>query len=257
MKGYIDSHTHITNEELDVKEYLKDIEEAKAQGLSKSLLVMTEREEEILYEAFKDDVYFDMARGIFPCVADKYTVQDLDDLTAFLKKPGIVALGEIGLDYHWAKEIKDQQIELFIKQIDIANALDLPIIIHSREAMGDTLEVLKRHECKRKGVIHCFSGSLEMMREFVKLGYMIAFGGTITYKNNVQGIRAIKELDLDHLLIETDAPYLTPVPKRGQRNKTSYVKYVYDFISELLAVDKEVLKAQVYDNYKRLFLRSR
>ena len=257
MKGYIDSHTHITNDALDIEMYLDDIKEAKEEGLVKSLLVLTEKEEVKLYDSLKDDPYFDFARGIFPTDADKYSEDDIKELKELLKKPGFVALGEIGLDYHWAKEIKDKQIELFIRQIDIANELDLPIIIHSRDAMADTLNVLKEHDCKRKGVVHCFSGSLEMMKEFNKLGYMVAFGGTLTYKNNVQGIRAIKDLDLDYLLVETDAPYLTPVPKRGERNKTTYVKYVYRFISGLLDIDEKELIDKVYDNYKRLFMRSR
>ncbi len=257
MSGYIDSHTHITNDDLDVTAYLEDIREAKEEGLVKSLLVLTEKAEEKLYDALKDDPYFDFARGIFPTDAARYSEEDLKELKNILAKPGFVALGEIGLDYHWAKEIRESQIELFILQIDLANELDLPIIIHSREAMSDTLKVLKEHECRRKGVVHCFSGSMEMMKEFNKLGYMVAFGGTLTYKNNVQGIRAIRELDLDHLLIETDAPYLTPTPKRGQRNRTANVKLVYKFISELLSIDERELIDKVYDNYRRLFLRSR
>lgn len=257
MQGYIDSHTHITNEALDVFEYLKDIEKAKEEGLEKSLLVYTEKEELKSYDLLKGDHYFDFAAGIFPTYADRYKEDDLKALEELLKKEGFVALGEIGLDYHWAKEIKDRQKELFIKQIDLANKLDLPVIIHTREAMGDTYEILKANEVKRKGVIHCFSGSKEMALEFIKLGFYIAFGGTLTYKNNVQGVRALEAIDLDYLLCETDAPYLTPVPLRGKRNETANVRYVYKFIAEHLDIKEEELITRVKNNYKRLFLRSR
>ena len=168
MQGYIDSHTHITNETLDIFEYLKDIEKAKEEGQEKSLLVYTEKEELKSYDLLKDDHYFDFAAGIFPTYADRYKEDDLKALEALLTKEGFVALGEIGLDYHWAKKIKDLQKELFIRQIELANKLDLPVIIHTREAMGDTYEILKAHEVKKKGVIHCFSGSKEMALELFK-----------------------------------------------------------------------------------------
>ena len=250
---YIDSHTHITNRELDVSTYLEDIKIAKEKGLVCSLLVLTEAEEEKLYDELHEDDYFDFARGIFPTDADKYTQADLDHLKDLLVKDRFVALGEIGLDYHWAKEIKDEQIELFIKQIDIANQLDLPIIIHSRDAMGDTYDVLRDHPCKRKGVLHSFSGSKEMAERFIELGYYISFSGTITFKNNVHGIRALEAIDLDHLLCETDAPYLAPEPVRGRPNKTYNVIHTYEFIAKKLDISVERLQDIVYANYMRLF----
>ncbi len=250
---YIDSHTHITNKDLDVSTYLEDIKIAKEKGLIHSLLVLTEAEEERLYDELHEDDYFDFARGIFPTEADKYDQSDLDHLKDLLAKGRFIALGEIGLDYHWAKEIKDKQITLFKKQIDIANELDLPIIIHSRDAMGDTYEVLKEHPCNRSGVIHSFSGSKEMAERFIELGYYISFSGTITFKNNVNGVRALEAINLDRLLCETDAPYLAPEPVRGRPNKTYNVIHTYDFIAKKLGMSVERLQEVIYANYMMLF----
>lgn len=252
MIGYIDTHTHITNEELDLDLYKKEIDHAKNEGLIKSLVVFTEKEELKLFDEMKKDPYFDFAVGIFPTFADKVSSKDFKDLKELAKDERFVAIGEIGLDYYWAKESKEIQKEVFIKQIEIANELNKPIIIHIRDAMGDALEILKEYKCNRKGIIHCFSGSKEMALEFVKLGYYIAFGGTLTFKNNVHGKEALKALSLDQILCETDAPYLTPVPKRGQRNETANVKLVYKFIADYLNIDENTLIEKVKANYERL-----
>ncbi len=250
---YIDSHTHITNQEHDLDRYRKEIAQAKSEGLIKSLLVLTEKDEEALYPKLKDDNYFSFARGIFPTDTAAYRDQDLKELEDFLKNEGVVALGEIGLDYHWAKDIADKQKELFIKQLHLADRIGLPVIIHSREAMNDTYEILKGHANRKKGVIHCFSGSKEMAEKFIELGYYISFSGTLTYAGNKQGVRTLEAIDLDYLLCETDAPYLTPVPLRGQNNKTQNVKYVYAFISEHLNIPLQELTLKVKANYERLF----
>ena len=162
------------------------------------------------------------------------------------------AVGEIGLDYHWYKDTKEKQKELFIKQIKIANDLNKPIIVHAREALADTYEILKKYPCR--GVLHCYSGSSELAKEFVKLGYYISIGGPITFKNTKEPLEVVKSVPLDKLLIETDSPYLTPVPNRGKRNEPSNVVYTATKIMDTIGVDKETFLKQINVNYDSLFI---
>ncbi len=163
----------------------------------------------------------------------------------------VVAIGEIGLDYYWNKENKEKQKDGFIKQIEFAKELNLPVIVHDREAHGDTLEILKAY--KPKGVLHCFSGSVEMAREIIKLGMYIGVGGVITFKNAKNLPEVVKALPLDRILLETDAPYLAPVPFRSKRNDSSLIPYIAEKIGDILGISKEeVLKAS-RENAFRLF----
>lgn len=253
MKYFIDSHTHITNEDLDIALYKEDIKRAKAEGVLKAMLVFSDRKEIAVLDEIKDDPFFDLAHGFFPCDVEGLRDDDYAKLEQLLIKYPFKALGEIGLDYHWSPETKEIQKEAFIRQIKLADKLNLPIIIHAREALQDTYDILKAHNNRRKGVMHCYSGSLEMAKEFIKLGYYISFAGPVTYKNNRKSVECAKEIDIDHLLCETDAPYLTPVPKRGERNETANVRLVYEFIAGLREMDLDELKERVALNYERLF----
>lgn len=166
---------------------------------------------------------------------------DFEALENLLKCQKVVALGEIGLDYYWNKENKESQIEAFISQIKLAKKYDLPIIVHDRDAHADTLEILKKY--KPKGVVHCFSGSVEMAREIIKLGMYIGVGGVVTFKNARRLVEVVEDVSLDKILLETDGPYLSPEPFRGKLNNSFLIPYIAKKISEI----KEIPLDNVYE----------
>ncbi len=165
----------------------------------------------------------------------------------------VVAVGEIGLDYHWNVEEKEIQKKWFTRQLQLARELDKPVVVHSRDATEDTLEIIKSEGQGLRGVIHCFSGSAEIAREYVKLGYYIGIGGVITFKNANKLKVVVEETPLESLLLETDAPYLSPVPYRGKRNDSSKLKYVAEEIAEIKGVSYEAVLAATYQNGKELY----
>lgn len=169
------------------------------------------------------------------------------------KSKKLVAIGEIGLDYYWNKENKELQKKAFEKQIDLANELELPIVIHSRDASVDTIEMIRNHKVNKAGIFHCCQPNQEMVRQALELGYCISFAGPITFKNSRNAPDVIKMVPLDRILIETDSPYLTPEPNRGKRNDCRNVKYVAQKIAELKNVSIEEIAKITYDNAKRIF----
>ena len=171
-----------------------------------------------------------------------------------MKDPKVKLIGEIGLDFYWDKdpEHHKQQEELFIKQINWANQLNKPISIHMRDASKKTYDLLKTHLVKRGGVMHCYSGSVEMAREFIKLGYYISLAGPVTFKNAHIPKDVAREIPLEWLLIETDSPYLAPHPLRGKRNESSYVVETAKVIAEIRGIPLEDLESSLETNYKRL-----
>lgn len=195
------------------------------------------------------------AVGIHPEAVNTIDNTYLDKIKEYAKHPKIVAIGEIGLDYYWTTETKEKQQIILGEQIDLARELNMPVIIHDREAHGDTMRILTEHkvwECG--GVFHCYSGSAEMAKEITKnLGMYVAFGGTITFKNAIKPREAIKSVPLDRLLIETDCPYLAPVPNRGKRNSSIYLNEVVSMISEILDIPCEEIERITTENGKRLF----
>ena len=247
--NYLDSHCHINDES-----YLEDLDSVLDRmvenKVTKAMLVCVSLDDyKRSLNIKKEGVEFKKAIGVYP----EYT--DMDDKTfneyvSLMKKCD--AVGEIGLDYHWYKDTKEKQKELFIKQIKIANDLNKPIIVHAREALADTYEILKKYPCR--GVLHCYSGSSELAKEFVKLGYYISIGGPITFKNAKEPLEVVKSVPLDKLLIETDSPYLTPVPNRGKRNEPSNVVYTAAKIMDTIGVDKETFLKQINVNYDSLFI---
>ena len=185
-------------------------------------------------------------------------VGDLDEERfAYLKsqaqKEKVVAIGEIGLDYYWDNESHDVQKKWFIRQLDLARELDLPVIIHSRDAAADTLEIMKEHGKGLRGVIHCFSYSIELAREYIKMGYHIGIGGVVTFKNGKKLKEIATEIPLDRILLETDCPYLAPVPFRGKRNSSLYIPYIAEEIANLKGITSEEVIAQTEQNGKELF----
>lgn len=246
---FIDTHTHFTTE--NYSDYHQDLDIAE-KTIEELILVTTTLEE--YQEAKKIDRSFvKIAYGIYPSDKQEVDTIALTQLESILQQENLLALGEIGLDYYWFKDNKETQKEMLIRQIKLADTYNKPIIIHTRDSIGDTLEVLKKHQNKRKGVIHCYTGSLEMAREFIKLGYYVSFGGVLTFKNAVHPKETLKNIDLNYVLFETDAPYLTPVPFRGKENKTYYVEHVYRYAAELLDMELSQLQAIVRRNYRRLF----
>ena len=185
-------------------------------------------------------------------------VGDLNDerfeyLKSQCQKEKVVAVGEIGLDYYWDNESHDVQKKWFIKQLELARELDLPVIIHSRDAAADTLEIMKEYGQGLRGVIHCFSYSVELAREYVKMGFHIGIGGVVTFKNGRKLKEIAEEIPLDRILLATDCPYLAPVPFRGKRNCSAYISYVAQEIANLKGISYEEVVAQTEQNGKRLF----
>ena len=189
------------------------------------------------------------AIGIHPEYVDKYK-EDIEFIKDNLNNKKVIAIGEIGLDYYYTKENKKEQIELFETQLKIAEEENIPVIIHSRDATLDTLTILKKY--KVSGIIHSFSGSLETAKEYIKMGYLIGVNGVITFKNaNIKDI--IKEIPLEYLVLETDSPYLTPVPFRGKQNNPSHIIDIAKFVCELKGISLEELSRITNDNLKRVF----
>jgi len=191
--------------------------------------------------------------GIYPSEAKTYNDEVEEKIIELAKNPKVVAIGEIGLDYYWDKSFVDLQKEVFIKQIKLANKLNLPIVVHDREAHKDCFDILKEHNRGSSILFHCFSGSVEFMRECVKQGWLIALGGVVTFKNAVKMKEVAKEVPLDKLVLETDAPYLTPVPFRGKENKPAYVRYVAEEIAELREVSFEEIVDVTTRNAEEFF----
>lgn len=192
--------------------------------------------------------------GVFPEEVKDFSDKTLSDMEEIIKSnPKIIGIGEIGLDYYWDKSFKELQKEVFIKQIEFANQMNLPLNIHSREAHLDTLEILKKYNKNSTAIMHCFSGSLEFARECIKEGIYIALGGVVTFKNAKKTKEVAKNIPLEYLLLETDDPYLAPVPFRGKENKPMYVKYVAEEIANLRGITPEEVAKTSTENAKKIF----
>ena len=170
------------------------------------------------------------------------------------QKEKVVAVGEIGLDYYWDNESHDVQKKWFVRQLNLAREFNLPVIIHSRDAAEDTLKIMKEHAQGLRGVIHCFSYSKELAREYVKMGFHIGIGGVVTFKNGKKLKEIAEEIPLEKILLETDCPYLSPVPYRGKRNSSLYIPYIAQEIAEIRGITYEEVVEQTEQNAKELFL---
>lgn len=191
--------------------------------------------------------------GIFPSEAKTYSPEIEARMIERAKNKKIVAVGEIGLDYYWDKSFNNIQKVVFAKQIRLANKLNLPIVVHDREAHKDCFDILKQENNGSKVLFHCFSGSVEFMRECVKEGWNIALGGVVTFKNAVKMKEVAQEVPLEKLVLETDSPYLTPVPYRGKENKPAYIRYVAEEIAKLRNMPVEELIDITTTNAEELF----
>ena len=200
-----------------------------------------------------DNIY--CAVGVHPEEVESFNIDEIENLIKQnLDSRKLVAVGEIGLDYYWRKDNKAEQIEIFKQQIELAKKYNLPIVVHCRDAYGDVLDILKQYApFENGGVVHCYSGSIDWAKEVIKLGLLISFTGVVTYPNasNIQEVA--KWVDIDKFMIETDSPFLTPVPFRGKKNNPSYVIYVLQFIANLKNMDCNELDKITTKNAKKIF----
>ena len=246
----VDTHCHLYSEYYDDLDEISD--KIKKSGV-RAIIVNgcdMRTNKEVLELVNKYDIVYG-ALGFHPTELDEFSEDDFRWLEEHINDDKIVAIGEIGLDYHYDNTDKEKQLYVFKRQLEIAKLYNKPVIVHSRDSIQDTYNILK--ESGNYGSIHCYSGSLEMAREFVKIGFCLGIGGVCTFKNAKNVVDVIKNIDLEYILMETDSPYLTPEPHRGEKNDSSYLIYILDKISELKGIDKDVVNTTIYNNVRRLF----
>ena len=246
---YIDTHCHLSIEDyLDIDKVIEEnkdalVEKIVVSGCSKESI------DEVMDLKDKYDMVY-VTIGYHPEYADTVTESDLDYLKSLLGEKKVVGIGEIGLDYHYTKENKDKQIWLFEEQLKIADAFNLPVVIHSRDATMDTINILKKY--KVKGIIHCFSGSLETANIYISMGFLLGIGGVITFSNSKLK-DVVKEVPLESIVLETDSPYLAPVPFRGKINSSKYLEFIANFIADIKNISLEELAEITSRNASSLF----
>lgn len=248
-----DSHAHYDDEAFDVDrdELIKELHENGVIGI----LDCASSYESIdkVCEITKKWDFIYGALGIHPENADEFNDEVMNEIKEKIKEnKKIIAVGEIGLDYHWDENPpREVQRKVFRKHMELAKELNLPVVIHDRDAHEDTLNIMKEYP-EVIGTVHCFSGSVEFAKECLKLGYYIGITGVITFKNAKKLVKVVKEVPLDRLLVETDCPYMAPEPNRGKRNKSDYIEFIIEKIAEIKEIDPKQLNMQVNENFRRL-----
>ena len=245
INGIFDSHAHYDDKAFDEdrSELLASLQQ---KGIAAVVNCASDLESSRTSLSLAENyVFIYAACGVHPHEAQEAPSDFIEELKCFLKKEKCVAVGEIGLDYHYDFSPRDIQLEVFEKQLILAKEFDMPVVIHDREAHEDTFSLLKKY--KPKGVVHCFSGSAEMAKEIIKLGMYIGLGGAITFKNAKKPCEVAAIVPDDRLLIETDCPYMTPVPHRGERNSSDYIP----FTAEKLAVIRNTDSQSIIDITRR------
>lgn len=198
--------------------------------------------------------FFYAAVGVHPHEVENITEADIDELRELSKHPKVVAIGEIGLDYYYDLSPRDLQRHWFKRQLELADELKMPVIIHSRDAAQECFDIIKNSNV-RNGVIHCYSGSAEMAEEYIKMGFYIGVGGSLTFKNNKKGVETVERIPMEKILIETDSPYLAPVPYRGKRNDSRLLKYVVERISQIKNIPENDICNITKNNAQNLFIK--
>ncbi|WP_407416201.1 TatD family hydrolase [Methanobrevibacter sp.] len=245
----IDTHCHIYNSEMENAEEI--IKEAAKMDMhiilngtdsvsNKEILELSEKYENV-----------HAALGYFYTLADEITDEDISLLDKQLESDKVIAVGEIGIDYYHGKDNKDRQMELFEKMLELAEKHNLPVIVHSRKAIQDTFDILKKHDVV--GSMHSYNGSAEMAQEFIKLGFYIGIGGPVTHNNNKKIRKMLKRIDINHILVETDSPYLPPEEKRGEKNTPMNLKYITGKIAEEMDMDEDKVIEITTENAQTLF----
>jgi len=250
----VDTHTH-----LYLEQFKEDIDcvisKAKENGVNKFIFPAIDssyfQDMHDLKNKYPESVY--LMTGLHPTDVKENYKEELDFVTKTLKNHNYVAIGEIGIDLYWDKSFLKQQQEAFRFQIRLAIKNDLPIVIHCREAFDEIFEILNQENCGTlRGVFHCFTGNLDQAKRAISLGFLLGIGGVLTFKNG--GIdKFLNQIDLKHIVLETDSPYLAPVPFRGKRNESSYIIYVLEKLSELYKIPKEEIALVTTNNAKKMF----
>lgn len=256
MTYWIDSHAHMVSE--GMLEFFEDLKVRSIESNVKKVLIICGSLDQIeaALKLMEHDDMFDLAVGVHPTTVHERSATEFDSMMAYLDHPKVVAVGEIGLDYYWDETYKDLQKEMFVKQIQIANDKQLPIIVHLRGSHEDVLSTIVKHPVDKKGVIHCFSEGAFEAKKYLDLGFYLGFGGILTFKNG-DNVREVLDIcPLDRVLSETDSPYLAPVPKRGKKNEPSFVSYVGETIAKQKDINNEDMQKIIIDNYSKLFNKS-
>ena len=256
---FFDSHSHYTDEKFneDREQIIKETYEA---GITKFVCAGYNIESSLFsLEISKKYEFIYSICGISPNdipQSEQQLWKDIAEISKIVKEnksKKLVAIGEIGLDYYWNKENKELQKQAFIKQIELANELELPIVIHSRDASVDTIDIIRNNKVKKAGIFHCCQLNQELVRQALELGYYISFAGPITFKNSKNAPEIIKMVPMDRILIETDSPYLSPEPNRGKRNDCRNVRYVAQKIADVKGLTVEEVAQKTYENAIRIF----
>ena len=246
---FIDTHCHLSKEDYDDIDLV--IKENRENNISKIIISGCSRDsifESIELSKRYEEVYLTL--GYHPSEVETVNDEDLLELENLLKLDKVVGLGEIGLDYYYGKDNKKEQMELFRKQLVIAEKLDIPVVIHSRDAVEDTINILKEFDLT--GVIHCFSGSVETAKIYTSMGYMLGIGGVVTFKNS-NLYKVVEEVGIKNIVLETDSPYLAPTPFRGQKNSSKYIPLIVEKISDILDVNVEEVGVETTKNACSMF----
>ena len=250
----IDTHTHLYLDQFK-QDIDKVISRAKENGVSKFIFPAIDSSHfqnmHNLKNRYPENIY--LMTGLHPTDVKENYKQELDFITKTLKNHNYVAIGEIGIDLYWDKSFLKQQQEAFRFQIRLAIKNDLPIVIHCREAFDEIFEILNQENCDTlRGIFHCFTGDLNQAKKAISLGFLLGIGGVVTFKNG--GIdKFLNQIDLNHIVLETDSPYLAPIPFRGKRNESSYIIYVVEKLSELYKIPKEEIASFTTNNAKKMF----
>lgn len=246
---FIDTHCHLSREDYDDMDFV--IKENRESNISK--IIISGCSKDSIFESIElskkyEDIYLTL--GYHPSEVDVVTDDDLIELENLLKLDKVVGLGEIGLDYYYGKDNKNEQIELFRKQLVIAERLDIPVVIHSRDAVEDTINILKEFDLT--GVIHCFSGSVETAKIYTSMGYMLGIGGVVTFKNS-NLYKVVETVGLKNIVLETDSPYLAPTPFRGQKNSSKYIPLIANKVADVLNISVEEVGLETTKNACSMF----
>ncbi|WP_018617245.1 TatD family hydrolase [Segetibacter koreensis] len=250
----IDTHTHFYSPEFE-EDFEKALQRARSAGVTKFYLPSIDStviDDMLQLEKLYPQEFFPMM-GLHPCSVKENYLQELEIIEDYLSKRKFVAVGEIGLDFYWDTTFKNEQFEAFNKQMEMALKHNLPIVIHTRNAMRETIEAVRPYAAKGlKGIFHCFGDNNETAKEIINLGFYLGIGGVLTYKNSKLG-EAIKDIPLEYIVLETDAPYLTPVPFRGKRNESSYLTYIAEKLAEIKSVPVQDIAEITSANAEKIF----
>ena len=244
----IDTHCHISSEFYDdinkvIEEDFKYVDKIIISGCEKDAI-----KDSINIATRYENIYVTI--GYHPDQVDYVTDSDLLELKSLLKEEKVIGIGEIGLDYYWVKDNKEKQIELFEKQLKIAEELNLPVVIHSRDATEDTIKTLSKY--KVCGIIHAFSGSVETAKKYISMGFLLGIGGVVTFKNS-KLYQVIEKIGVDNLVLETDSPYLTPHPHRGEKNSSKYIPLICQRVAEVTGKTVDEVSKITGNNASKLF----